>query len=547
MAPAVDSDFAKPKISHHGIASGRPPTLLNRAIVGMLALTALLAGLTAALIWRGAESFQGVAALDARQAQIVEQMDDFSTVRAALGYGAFIHDFKNGVLRTDPGRIEQARAALGRAMAALDDLDETAPEISSQTAVLRDTLSRYAAMTDRTEAMIAAGRSAREIDAAVKVDDGPAEAALAQIDGHFLATSREMRAAVAAQGRYAQNSMTLTIVVAVGLGLLTAGLAVFGLIARRGAAALSGAYADLQEVSETMALQLEALAIQLPPSARAPPGSDGDNGLNPLDRLETGLHSLVQRVESQQAALARYTRELEEANGELTRFAFVASHDLQEPLRKIQSNIDLIERRCADQLTDDVAERLERIARAATAMRQLIDDLLSYSRATLRELSFEPVPLADLVHAAAEETRCAVEEAGGTMTLSLADGPRVQGDAMQLRQSVLNLLNNAVKYRPPESPPDIAVTLTYTAREAVLSVADRGIGFDPAYAEQIFEPFRRLHGRSSAYSGSGVGLSIVKRTAQRHGGSVRAEPRRDGGAVFTLSLPLGGAAPEKEA
>ena len=474
-------------------------------------------------------------------------MDDFSTVRAALGYGAFIHDFKNGVLRTRPDKIEQARAALGRALAALDDLDETAPEISAQTAVLRDTLSRYAAMTDRAEEMIGAGRSAREIDAAVKVDDGPAEAALAQIDGHFLATSREMRAAVAAQGRYAENSMTLTIVVAVGLGLLTAGLAVFGLIARRGAAALSGAYADLQEVSETMALQLEALAIQLPPSARAPSQETDDDDANPLDKLETGLHSLVQRVESQQAVLARYTRELEEANGELTRFAYVASHDLQEPLRKIQSNIDLIERRCADQLTEDVAERLARITRAATAMRQLIDDLLSYSRATLRELSFEPVALADLVHAAAEEMRCDVEEAGGTMTLSLADGPRVPGDAMQLRQSVLNLLNNAVKYRPPESPPDIAVTLTYTAREAVLSVADRGIGFDPAYAEQIFEPFRRLHGRSSAYSGSGVGLSIVKRTAQRHGGSVRAEPRRDGGAVFTLSLPIGGAAPDKEA
>jgi PAS domain S-box-containing protein len=249
-------------------------------------------------------------------------------------------------------------------------------------------------------------------------------------------------------------------------------------------------------------------------------------------------HDITERRRAE-LALQQTFEELRLRNRELQDFAFVASHDLQEPLRKIQAFSDRLKTRHAAQLDLQARDYLDRSAQAAARMQVLIDDLLAYSRVSSRGKPFAPVDLARVAARVVDDLEPRIESSGARVEVGAL--PTLEGDATQLYQLLQNLLSNALKFRAPGRDPlvrieAIADTLPGGRAGWELRVTDNGIGFDPKYAERIFAPFQRLHARQD-YEGTGIGLAIVRRIVERHRGSIRAEARSDGGATFIVLLP----------
>lgn len=237
---------------------------------------------------------------------------------------------------------------------------------------------------------------------------------------------------------------------------------------------------------------------------------------------------------AQDEALKRYAAELERTNRELDRFAAVASHDLQEPLRKISAFASLIKRRHLGMLDPETDRSLEFLVDAAGRMRRLIDDLLTYSRASKRALEVRPVDMGTVMSETLGELELLVREAGARIETS--DLPTVEGDHTLLRLLVQNLVSNALKYRKGSG---VSVTVTAVCQENdwQFTVADDGIGFDPRFSEKIFAPFQRLHGRDE-YEGTGIGLAICQQAVERHGGRIWVETAPGKGSRFHFTLPL---------
>lgn len=234
--------------------------------------------------------------------------------------------------------------------------------------------------------------------------------------------------------------------------------------------------------------------------------------------------------EQAQAALQR-------SNAELEQLAYVASHDMQEPLRMIASYLQLVEQRYVDKLDDDGHEFIGYAVDGAKRMQGLINDLLTYSRVGTKARPFEPVALAAVAATALSHLRVAVAESGARV--ELGELPQVQGDAPQLVQLLQNLVGNAIKFRGTEAP---VVRLDARPEGAAwwhLSVSDNGIGIEPAYFERVFVLFQRLHSRS-AYPGTGIGLALCKRIVERHGGRIWVESLPGQGAAFHFTLPAAG-------
>lgn len=256
---------------------------------------------------------------------------------------------------------------------------------------------------------------------------------------------------------------------------------------------------------------------------------------------------LEQRVRERTADLSRanqllgqYTAQLERSNRDLQDFAFVASHDLQEPLRKIQAFGERLKGR-SEGLDAQAQDYLARMQNAAVRMQVLIQDLLDYSRVTTKAQPFRLVPLGAVLHDVLSDLELRIEQGGAIV--ETGDLPTVQADPTQMRQLLQNLLSNALKFRHPERSLRIRVyarTVPAAAKSGAsveLFVEDNGIGFEPQYAERIFGLFQRLHGRTE-YEGSGVGLAICRKIVERHGGTCTATGVLGQGATFTVSLPV---------
>lgn len=247
------------------------------------------------------------------------------------------------------------------------------------------------------------------------------------------------------------------------------------------------------------------------------------------------------------ADLLRSEGNLARSNTELERFAYVASHDLQEPLRKIQAFGDRLKDRYGDVLDERGQDYLSRMLSASARMRSLIDDLLLFSRANRTEAVLEDVPLGPLLKEVLHDLEVAIAESGATV--EVGDLPTVEGDPRQLQQLFQNLIGNALKYRDAERAQHVEIRLRRDsgaepphASDPVMhhiEVRDCGIGFDPKHAAAIFEPFRRLHGHAE-FDGSGVGLALVQRIVERHEGRIAAIGRPGQGATFVVSLPQRG-------
>jgi PAS domain S-box-containing protein len=234
-------------------------------------------------------------------------------------------------------------------------------------------------------------------------------------------------------------------------------------------------------------------------------------------------------------ALRDLNEQLAQSNRELQDFASVASHDLQEPLRKIQAFGDRLRTRYGAALSPDGLDYLTRMQQAAGRMQSLINDLLTFSRIASRSHPFTPVDL----QVVAREVLGDLEEqiARSQAQVQLGQLPMIEADPLQMRQLLQNLLGNALKFHRPEQPP--LVTISAARAGAVswaISVADNGIGFDEKYLDRIFTVFQRLHARQQ-YDGTGMGLAICRRIVERHGGTLSARSAPGAGATFVVTLP----------
>jgi light-regulated signal transduction histidine kinase (bacteriophytochrome) len=237
--------------------------------------------------------------------------------------------------------------------------------------------------------------------------------------------------------------------------------------------------------------------------------------------------------------LREFTTQLEYSNRELQDFAYVASHDLQEPLRKIVVFGERLKEKSGESLAAESRDYLERMQKAAARMQTLINDLLAFSRVTTKAHPFAPVDLAEIAHEVVNDLEARMEQVKGRV--EIGGLPVIDAEKLQMRQLLQNLIGNALKFRKPEEPPVVKVAARKFSDEAgrelcELTVSDNGIGFDEKYLDRIFNVFQRLHTRGE-YEGTGMGLAIVKKIAVHHGGDITAKSKPGGGATFILTLP----------
>ncbi len=219
----------------------------------------------------------------------------------------------------------------------------------------------------------------------------------------------------------------------------------------------------------------------------------------------------------------------------------MASHDLQEPLRKIRAFGDRLQQTYAKELGEQGADYINRMQNASARMSRLIDDLLSFSRITTKAKPFLPVSLNKVAEEVLEDLEVAIQESGAL--IEVGELPEIDADMFQMKQLFQNLLANAIKFRKADESPVISITAdsaetTYSSSGAdlvTIRFTDNGIGFDEVFLDRIFLPFQRLHGKS-AYSGTGIGLAVCRRVAERHGGSLTAVSKTGEGSTFIVTL-----------
>lgn len=238
-----------------------------------------------------------------------------------------------------------------------------------------------------------------------------------------------------------------------------------------------------------------------------------------------------------------YAKKLEVSNKELQDFASVAAHDLQEPLRKIQSFSDRLKIKAKEQLTNETFDYVDRIQNSAQRMQILIDDLLTYSRVTTKNAPFSIINLNDIVAQVVSDLEVRLEKSHGK--IEWKNLPALEADPTQMYQLFQNLLSNALKFKKTDVTPLVTIEAKIFENSPLgrkgpacqITIRDNGIGFDEKYLDRIFTIFQRLHGRHE-YEGTGIGLAVCRKIIDRHGGFITAMSAPEQGATFILTLPL---------
>jgi PAS domain S-box-containing protein len=245
-------------------------------------------------------------------------------------------------------------------------------------------------------------------------------------------------------------------------------------------------------------------------------------------------------LRSSEGKLRQFTSQLERSNRELQDFAYVASHDLQEPLRKIVVFGERLKERCSEALVEESRDYLDRMQKAALRMQTLINDLLAFSRVTSKARPFAPVNLDKVAHEVVSDLEALIEQVQGRVEIGAL--PVIDAEELQMRQVLQNLIGNALKFRRPETSPMVSVTSRKFSDDSglefcELTICDNGIGFEEKYLDRIFNVFQRLHSRAE-FEGNGMGLAIVKKIALYHGGDITAKSQPGTGTTFILNLPV---------
>ena len=264
-----------------------------------------------------------------------------------------------------------------------------------------------------------------------------------------------------------------------------------------------------------------------------------------LEQTKSGLEIEIGQRRRAEETLARQARELARSNQELQQFAYAASHDLQEPLRKVSAFGDLLVTSEAEGLTERGRDYLRRMRDAATRMKTLINDILRLSRITTQAQPFVAVDLSKVAREVVADLEVRIEETGGRV--DVMDIPTIEADPIQMRQLIQNLIGNALKFHRSGEAPVVTVRGSllngqtngvHPEEETLrLTVEDNGIGFDETYLDRIFTVFQRLHGRGE-YDGSGVGLAVCRKIVQRHSGTITARSEPGRGSTFVTTLPV---------
>ncbi|MDA0770827.1 MAG: ATP-binding protein [Chloroflexi bacterium] len=272
-----------------------------------------------------------------------------------------------------------------------------------------------------------------------------------------------------------------------------------------------------------------------------------DERTEELSTANSRLQGEVFERAQAQRELRAFTHKLEESNRELQSFASVAAHDLQEPLRKVQAFGDRLKSKYSEALGDQGRDYLERMQDASGRMASLINDLLSYSRVTTKAQPFVPVNLNDITTEVVSDLEIRIEDLKGSV--EVGDLPTIYADVLQMRQLMQNLIGNALKYHKEEEAPVVKVSAKLVKATAErpgnqeseelceITISDNGIGFDEKYADRIFGIFQRLHTRTE-YDGTGVGLAICRKIAERHNGTINVHSQPDKGSQFMVTLPV---------
>ena len=267
------------------------------------------------------------------------------------------------------------------------------------------------------------------------------------------------------------------------------------------------------------------------------------HSLETLPRFVTNLavtnEQLQQEIRERKQAqieLTAYADELEYSNRELSNFAYIASHDLREPLRKIQIFGNRLEEKYNDVLDRRGLDYLARMQRSSARMQTFIEDLLTYSRLSKNTDGLQETNLNYILQNILEDIKQQIQECAADITYN--ELPTLEANPTQMNQLFQNLLSNAIKFQQQDSNPIIHITSQPLNNQAVqIEVTDNGIGFEPEYAERIFGMFQRLHGRSK-YDGTGIGLAICRKIVERHQGSITASGEKGKGAIFNITLPI---------
>ena len=254
------------------------------------------------------------------------------------------------------------------------------------------------------------------------------------------------------------------------------------------------------------------------------------------DELESSVQERTAELRVSNRALTEYAAKLERLNEELQDFAFIAAHDLQEPLRKIQTFGHMLAKKCNENLDEQGQDYLIRITKSAKRMSDLIHSLLDYSRIATQPSPFEPVELAELAREAVSDLEFAIQKVGGTV--EIVDLPPIDADAAQIRQLLQNLIANSMKYCKDCETPVVRVHGRTSGTICTIFIEDNGIGFEEEYIDRIFKPFQQLHGRNENYGGTGMGLAICRKIVERHEGSISAKSTPGKGATFIVQLPV---------
>lgn len=261
-----------------------------------------------------------------------------------------------------------------------------------------------------------------------------------------------------------------------------------------------------------------------------------------------GVSTDITQRKADEEKLQRFAAQLERSNAELQNFASVASHDLQEPLRKIQAFGDRLAAKCSEQLGEQGRGYLERMQNAAQRMQTLIQDLLQLSRITSRAQPFQQCDLRKIVGEVVSDLEVRIEQTGGKV--EVGELPTIDADPLQMRQLFQNLIANALKFHKPDVPPVVRIVsdLVWATDHSLsgakpreplveITIEDNGIGFDPKFAEQVFVVFQRLHTKQE-YEGTGIGLAVCRKITDRHGGRIVAKSEEGRGATFLITLPV---------
>ncbi|MFC5951249.1 ATP-binding protein [Pseudonocardia lutea] len=262
-----------------------------------------------------------------------------------------------------------------------------------------------------------------------------------------------------------------------------------------------------------------------------------------VEAMRAHIQREVDELQEANSKLDDRTRDLERSNRDLEQFAYVASHDLQEPLRKVSSFCQLLQRRYGGKLDERADQYIEFAVDGAQRMQRLINDLLAFSRVGRTTTGFEPVDLGRVARAAAAQLASAVEETGGEVVID--EGlPTVPGDPSLVQQLLMNLIGNGLKFHRTDVPPVVRIGAVRRGDEWEVWVSDNGIGIEPEFADKIFVIFQRLHGRE-VYAGTGIGLALAKKIVEFHGGRIWVDhgAPEEPGTTIRLTLPVSPADP----